>query len=76
MKHGTATYKIYHILPHEGGWQARLAGARRASGVFQTREEAVARATALARKHAPALVRVLDAEGSVEAEYAFDENGQ
>jgi hypothetical protein len=39
----------YHVVPHHGRWAVRRSGARRASGVFATREEAIERAQQLAR---------------------------
>ena len=38
-----------HVLPAGGKWSVRRTGSSRASGVFDTRKEALARAKELAR---------------------------
>jgi hypothetical protein len=42
----------YHVVPNpDGGWDAKKGGAKRSSGHFQTKQEAVDRARDLSRKN-------------------------
>ncbi|MEO8722970.1 MAG: DUF2188 domain-containing protein [Sphingobium sp.] len=41
--------KGQHVVPHGNKWSVHKAGASRASGTFETRKEAIARATELAK---------------------------
>lgn len=41
--------KGQHVVPSNGGWSVRRSGAARASGTFQTQQEAVARGRELAK---------------------------
>lgn len=64
-----AERKVYHVMPYHSVWQVRGEGARRASSVHQTKEEAVSRAKELARKHDPSQIKIHNADGSVETEH-------
>jgi hypothetical protein len=49
--------KSTHVVPNKnGGWDIKLSGAKRASGHFNTKREAVSRARELSRKHRTELV--------------------
>lgn len=41
--------KGQHVVPNGGKWAVRRAGAERASGLFSTQKEAIARARELAK---------------------------
>jgi len=43
--------KAQHVVPQGGKWRVRRAGATRASGIYETQEEAVRIARDLARKN-------------------------
>jgi Uncharacterized protein conserved in bacteria (DUF2188) len=38
-----------HVVPYNGKWSVRRGGAERASGVYLTEKEAIARATEIAK---------------------------
>ncbi len=38
-----------HVVPHDGGWDVRGAGSRRASSIHSTQEEAINAAREIAR---------------------------
>ncbi|MFN7399903.1 MAG: DUF2188 domain-containing protein [Sandaracinobacter sp.] len=38
-----------HVVPSEGGWSVRKAGAEKATRTYPTQQEAIERATAIAR---------------------------
>lgn len=63
-----ADNKVFQVRPKDGQWQVKEAAARCASGKFEAKADAVARAKELAAK-AQAAVMVLKADGSVEKEY-------
>ena len=49
--------KSTHVVPNKnGGWDIKLSGAKRASGHFDTKKEAVARARKLSRERRTELV--------------------
>jgi hypothetical protein len=62
--------KIYQVLPVKGVWTVKEVSARCASGKFETKPAAVARARELATQ-AMGDVLVLKADGSVEREYPY-----
>ncbi len=66
-----ADRKIYHILPHESGWQVRGEGAKRSSSVHQTKDEAVARAKELAHKHDLSQIKIHKQDGTIETEHTY-----
>lgn len=43
------TTKSQHVVPNGGKWAVRRAGAERASGVYSTQKEAIARGRELAK---------------------------
>lgn len=45
-----------HVVPHAGGWAVRGEGAERASGVYDTKDEATAAARGIARNQGTELV--------------------
>jgi len=49
--------KSTHVVPNRnGGWDIKRSGAKRSSGHFETKREAVAHARALSRKYRTELV--------------------
>ena len=41
--------KNQHIVPHPGGWAVKSEGSSRASRVFETQKEAIAKGTEIAK---------------------------
>lgn len=41
--------KNQHIVPHSKGWAVKSEGSSRASGIFETQREAIARGTEIAK---------------------------
>ena len=70
-KRRAATQRIYHVIPNDGAWLVKRAGGRRASGVFVTRDEALAfvgvRSSPARRLKTVDEVVVHNANGDVEA---------
>jgi uncharacterized protein YdaT len=54
----------YHVVPHTRGWAVKRSGARRASKVYETKRDAVARGKELAQELETELV-VHDGTGRV-----------
>jgi len=57
--------KTYHVVSHDGDWKVELENAQRASGVFDTKAEAIERARELA-KAAPLGQVIVHREGDNE----------
>ena len=66
--------KTYHVVNDEGEWKVRLEKAQRASGVFESKSEAIERARELA-KHAPlGQVVVHGRDNAIENEWTYGED--
>lgn len=50
------TGKNQHVVPHQGGWAVRGAGSQRATGVFETQQEAISRAREISRNQGSELL--------------------
>lgn len=48
--------KNQHVVPHRGGWAVRGAGSQRATGVFETQQEAISRAREISRNQSSELM--------------------
>lgn len=48
--------KNQHVVPHQGGWAVRGAGSQRATGVFETQQEAISRAREISRNQGSELL--------------------
>ena len=48
--------KNQHVVPHQGGWAVRGAGSQRATGVYETQQEAISRARAISRNQGSELL--------------------
>jgi hypothetical protein len=59
-----ASVSTYYVVPHRGRWAVRRTGARRPTGVFPAKRDAVSRARDLARA-SNADVIVHNADGRV-----------
>ncbi len=64
-----ADRKVYHVSPHEDGWQVKGEGAERASNVLATKDEAVARARELAKGQGEAQIIIHTGDGQIETEH-------
>ena len=62
--------KGQHVVPNGGKWAVRSAGAKRASGVFSTQKEAIARGKELAKNQGTELY-VHGEDGRIRARSSF-----
>lgn len=69
-----AARKVYHILPHAGGWQVRGEGAKRASSVHPTKDEAIAYGRQLAQKHELSQLKIHKQDGTIEMEHTYGDD--
>ncbi len=60
-----AALALYEVRPHERGWAVQKAGADRATAVHAAKKEALRDARQTARAHAPSLLTVYKADGTV-----------
>ena len=67
-----ATYTTYHVLPRKTGWAVQREGARRASSVHGTKEEAVRQARSYAANCQPSRLVIHKKNGAVQEERAYE----
>ncbi len=67
-----ATYTTYHVLPRKTGWAVQREGARRASSVHGTKEEAVRQARSYAANRQPSRLVIHKKNGAVQEERAYE----
>ena len=67
-----ATYTTYHVLPRKTGWAVQREGARRASSVHGTKEEAVRQARSYAASRKPSRLVIYKKDGAVQEERAYE----
>lgn len=63
------TYSV--VARSVGGWEVETGGTGRASKVYETKDEAVKRAKALARNNRPSQLLVYKKDGTVQAEQTY-----
>jgi len=70
-----AKRKVYHVTKSQaGGWDVNKEGAQRASGNFDTKQEAVQRGKELA-KHAPlGQIKIHGQNGKIQTEYTYGDD--
>jgi hypothetical protein len=62
---------VYEVVPDHGDWRVERRGADRASGVFENKADAVARARELAQKQPVSQVVVKGEKGRVQTEWTY-----
>lgn len=68
--------KVYHVSPHEQGWQVIAEDASRATSVHPTKDEALTAARELARNQEPSKVTVFRMDGTVQTHYTYGDDAQ
>ncbi len=63
--------KTYHVTPHEGGWQVKGEGAKRAAGVFDTKAEAVKAGVQIAQNQPLGELRIHRQDGTIQDERTY-----
>ena len=66
--------KTYHVEHEEGEWKVEAEHARRASGVFETKAEAIDRARELAKAQGLGQVIVHKRDGTIQTEWTYGED--
>lgn len=62
--------KAHHVTPKDGEWEVRKQGAKRASGTYDTKAEAVERGTELAKKQEGQL-KIHGKDGKIQQERTY-----
>lgn len=57
--------KVYHVTPHQDGWQVKKEGADRASAVRATKEEVIGAARELALNNKPSQIKIHKRDGTI-----------
>ena len=65
------TRKTYDVSPAGARWEVKGRGAKRAVGIFDTKDEAIERARQVAKKLAESQVVVRKADGTIQTEYTY-----
>jgi uncharacterized protein YjbJ (UPF0337 family) len=64
--------KTYVVTTRDdGGWKVQAEGARRATSVHKSKDEAVTNAKKLARRHQPSQLLVYKQDGTVQSEQTY-----
>jgi hypothetical protein len=63
--------QIYHVTPHEKGWQVKKEGAERAASIHPTKEEAIRDAVTLAKKADLGQVKIHKRTGEIQEERTY-----
>jgi len=71
-----AARTIYHVVydSDEQHWEVKRQGAERASFVFETKEEAIEKARAVAKNNKPSQVIVHKKDGVIETEWTYGDD--
>ena len=64
--------KTYHVTKNpEGGWNVKGAGAKRASGHFDTKQQAVQRGKELAKNAPLGQIKIHGQDGKIQTEHTY-----
>jgi len=63
--------QVYHVTPHEKGWQVKKEGAEKATSIHETKKEAVENAVALAKKADLGQVKIHKRTGEIQEERTY-----
>jgi uncharacterized protein YdaT len=66
--------KTYHVEHEDGEWKVEAEHAKRASGVFETKAEAIGRARELAQAQALGQVIVHKKDGEIQTEWTYGQD--
>ncbi len=66
--------KIYDVSPDKGKWKVKARAAKRAVGTFDTKQDAVGKATKVARNQSPSQVVIKKKDGTFQEERTYGED--
>ncbi|KYK38809.1 MAG: DUF2188 domain-containing protein [Theionarchaea archaeon] len=66
--------EVYYVSPHGKRWHVKKEKGKRASGVYDTKEEAIVEAKKLAKKATLGQVKVQKKDGTFQTEYTYGED--
>jgi len=66
-----AKRRIYDVISSENGWQVKRRGAKRASSVHRTKDEAIAAAIEIARNQKPSQIVIHRRDGTIQEERTY-----
>ena len=67
-----ATRSIYHVLPHDRGWQIKGKGATRAVSLHATKAAALTAARRLGLNQAPSQIVIHKADGTIAGDETYE----
>jgi len=65
--------KVFHLMPHEKGWQVKKASADKAELTRETKKEALDAGRDVARKHEPSQLVVHRSDGTIQSAMTYGE---
>lgn len=68
-----ASRSVFHVMPHDKGWQIRKSGRKSAVQVFEKKRPARDRARALANESEPSQLVIHREDGTVQAVHTYGE---
>ena len=67
-----ARRKVWHVVPDgDGGWAVKKEEAQRASGIYPTKAEAIAKAKELAKANVPSQIKIHGTDGRLQTEHTY-----
>jgi hypothetical protein len=66
-------YNVYHVVPRDDQWVARLQGSPTVSATTESREEAIGEAERIVRQLGAGRIVVHGADGAIERVHTFDQ---
>lgn len=66
--------KVWHVVPHEGGWAVKKEEALRATSINKNKEQAVQAARELAKANKPSQIIIHGRDGRIQEERTYGED--
>lgn len=67
--------KVWHVVPNsDGGWAVKKEGAQRASGLYGSKDEAIAAAKNLAKNNMPSQIKIHREDGTFQTEHTYEKD--
>lgn len=63
--------KVFHLLPHEGGWQVKKANADKPEATRDTKKDALSVGRDVAKKHEPSQLVIHRADGTIQSASSY-----
>lgn len=66
--------EVFYVSPHGNRWQVKKEKGKRATGVYDTKEEAIVEAKRMAKKAVLGQVKIQKKDGTFQIEYTYGDD--